>query len=103
MSVIQSGVGLIAAERQRQIESEGWDWSHDDEHQLAEMARAAACYALPAPLRGVGAVPNLWPWDEEWWKPGDRVRELAKAGALIAAEIDRLLRLNENEEAECEP
>jgi hypothetical protein len=29
-----------------------------------------------------------------WWKPtpSDRIRELTKAGALIAAEIDRLKR-----------
>lgn len=36
----------------------------------------------------------FWPytWAEKWWKPspGDRIRELEKAGALIAAEIDRL-------------
>lgn len=32
-----------------------------------------------------------WPWDEEWWKPSlDPIRNLEKAGALIAAEIDRL-------------
>jgi len=38
-----------------------------------------------------------WPWDEEWWKPdNDAVRNLAKAGALIAAEIDRLQRLQPN-------
>ena len=38
--------------------------------------------------------PRWWPksWDIIWWKPTpkDRVRELAKAGALIAAEIDRI-------------
>jgi hypothetical protein len=30
-----------------------------------------------------------------WYKPSkdDRIRELEKAGALVAAEIDRLLRL----------
>lgn len=34
-----------------------------------------------------------WPWAKEFWKPDstDRVKELAKAGALIAAEIDRIL------------
>ena len=26
----------------------------------------------------------------EWWKPADRLRNLIKAGALIAAEIDRI-------------
>lgn len=37
----------------------------------------------------------MWPFSQEWWKPtpDDRIRELAKAGALIAAEIDRLQRM----------
>jgi hypothetical protein len=43
---------------------------------------------------------ELWPWDESWWKPGDRIRELAKAGALIAAEIDRLNRIAAMESAQ---
>ena len=36
-------------------------------------------------------------WEQKWWKPtpNDRVRELTKAGALIAAEIDRLTRPEE--------
>jgi hypothetical protein len=35
----------------------------------------------------------LWSWDEEYKKPTPEnpVRQLAKAGALIAAEIDRLV------------
>ena len=40
-------------------------------------------------------MPDLFPksWDWTWWKPSpnDRIRELSKAGALIAAEIDRIL------------
>jgi hypothetical protein len=39
-------------------------------------------------------VPSSWPWDYDWWKPSDDpIRNLTKAGALIAAEIDRLNRL----------
>jgi len=35
-----------------------------------------------------------WPWEREAWKPSeDPIRNLVKAGALIAAEIDRLQRL----------
>lgn len=36
--------------------------------------------------------PPMWPWDWQYWHPtpSDRIRELAKAGALIAAAIDRL-------------
>ena len=104
------GVALIADERRRQIEREGWSASHDDEHNRDELALAAATYALPPKMRGKKSlgmwqpsrspawemiVPTLWPWEYDWWKPepNDRVRELVKAGALIAAEIDRLRRL----------
>ena len=82
-----SGVGLIAEERKRQIEKEGWLAAHDDEHANGEMAQAAACYTL-----GEDCVE--WPWEEEWWKPKDRISDLVRAGALIAAEIDRLTRLS---------
>jgi hypothetical protein len=102
----KTGIELIAEERRRQIEVEGWTAEHDATHVNDEMARAAAVYALPYPLRGRrllidGGAPSHWPiqtWSKEWFKPAPedtligegRIRELAKAGALIAAEIDRL-------------
>lgn len=105
----EDGLALIAAERQRQITAEGWTPEHDAGHGDGELARAAGCYALVAGmpsdmrddvLRGDRDWPPSppWPWEREWWKPGadnsteSRIRELAKAGALTAAEIDRLLR-----------
>lgn len=37
-----------------------------------------------------------WPWDADAWKPTqDPIRQLVKAGALIAAEIDRRQRAGE--------
>lgn len=40
---------------------------------------------------GWDEAPDRWPWAPEAWKPDpDPVRNLVKAGALIAAEIDRL-------------
>jgi hypothetical protein len=86
-----NGIEIIAAERQRQIEQEGWSAEHDDEHREGELGKAAACYAQPPEI---GVRCQDWPWDRKWWKPtpSDRIRELAKAGALIAAEIDRLKR-----------
>jgi hypothetical protein len=39
-------------------------------------------------------VEAAWPWDKERWKPSmDPKRNLVKAGALIAAELDRLYEL----------
>jgi hypothetical protein len=121
-SPLSDGVSLIAAERKRQVEKEGWTPAHDDEHTMQEIALAAAVYAWPQP-RPL-AVKKAWPWDRGWFKPtipeyeltgcgcrgaGEcehwggvspdaravaRIRDLTKAGALIAAEIDRLSRLS---------
>lgn len=92
-----SGIDLIAAERQRQIDQEDFSHEHDDCHDEGELARAAACYAFPI-IPGPHDLPIGWPtdWDADWWKPSDDpIRNLAKAGALIAAEIDRLLRMSD--------
>lgn len=92
---MSTGTELIAAERQRQIDAEGWTPEHDRDHVGDHLARAAVCYATPADMRSYRSgftVPGFWPWEARFWKPtpDDRVRELVKAGALIAAEIDRL-------------
>jgi hypothetical protein len=102
---MKTGIERIAEERQRQIEKEGWDASHDFRHKHDELARAGATYALPARLRKLfkNGKPVMFPFTVEWWKPAahiehgkyydnaeERIRELEKAGALIAAEIDRI-------------
>ena len=101
------GVELIAVERKRQIEAEGWTPEHDDGHTEGELVEAAIRYAYEGIRRGLDPSEvtdfNLpkWPWDRASWKPSatrgvirrpDAIRNLAKAGALIAAEIDRLQR-----------
>ena len=93
-----TGVELIHAERQRQITSEGWTAAHDDEHAEGDLIRAAICYAdnaRPWKYRfGVARI-TVWPWDIKWMKlTGGPIRNLVKAGALIAAEIDRIQRIN---------
>lgn len=100
------GARRIAAERLRQIEIEGWEPSRDLEYTRGQLAWAATCYAAPSPIfaetRGVGHVrfSDPWPWAPAWDKrpePGapidERIRALEKAGALVAAEIDRLLHM----------
>ncbi len=92
---MKSGIELIAEERQRQLEVEEWTPEHDALHTDESLAVAASCYALPEQYDRAEYVDNLWMWAEGWWKPTpeNRVRELVKAGALIAAEIDRLNQL----------
>lgn len=92
------GAHLILAERGRQKSEEGWTSSHDDEQEHGELAIAAACYAvtnldqcvITDPIEGTDA----WPWDHQWDKrqKHGRIKRLKIAGALIAAEIDRLRR-----------
>ena len=90
---MKTGIEIIAEERQRQISVEGWTPEHDAQHENGELAIAATCYAYPETALYVGEIRvENWPFEPEYFKPSprDRVRELAKAGALIAAEIDRL-------------
>lgn len=108
-----TGAGRIFAERLRQVREKGFHYLADDSYRSQQLARAAVCYALPyQDSRRLGptedGIPPLeWPWPAVAWRPGqgvwidghvrlsidDRVRELEKAGALCAAEIDRLVRL----------
>ena len=92
-----SAVDLIAEERQRQIDFEGFDAPHDDEpadHGHEELAVAAACYAAPDHVKD-----GSWPWPVSHYKriKHSRLKQLVIAGALIAAEIDRDLRRQQRE------
>jgi hypothetical protein len=89
-----TGIGLMAAERKRHLTEEG----HTDEADAAieepELAWKAWCYLDRAAADAVANPdpPSMWPGERAQWKPGPtRIRMLVKAGALIAAEIDRLL------------
>ena len=93
---MKTGSQLIAEERERQIKEEGFIPEEDKIYINVELSNAAACYIASSQatiMRGIvcSDVVNLWPWESEWWKPSkDPIRDLVKAGALIAAEIDRL-------------
>lgn len=114
----RDGASRISAERARHVAEEGWIPKHDDAHARGELAAAAACYAVAA--LGGGSIRDgevtevatfwgpehdvyrgeAWPWDEEHDRrprPGcsieERQRALEKAGALCAAEWDRLERI----------
>lgn len=101
------GIALVAIERARQVRDEGWSSGHDDEHVAGELARAAVAYGITAvwqqfavwpPVAGEPAEEIEWPWLDHWYKPGPTAEQtLVKAGALIAAEIDRLRRSQPNE------
>jgi hypothetical protein len=98
---MQSGSFLIATERARQITEEGHTPSSDDRYTGQQLARAADSYLLahtnPDEEAGGDATKTRpgddWPWGKKRFKPSaDPIRNLVMAGALIAAEIDRLQR-----------
>lgn len=88
---------MFLIERARQIQAEGCKPEHDDGYIHGELARAAAAYALPEEARdryNAARLPSVWPWGSASWKPSpdDRLREIVKAGALLLAEAERLIR-----------
>ena len=107
----KSGVQLITKERWRQITEEGWTAEHDKQHTDYELAKVAVCYASPwLVYERMESGDGVWfndPWPNGWDKQYDkrkrqnkqlvpnrilpkseRIRNLVKAGALIAAQID---------------
>lgn len=110
-----SGAQRIEEERHRQV-ALGYGRAHDaDEHTTGELTRAALCYAIQALSQSTGWTGNshrfyprghppymgghqrfAWPFDIDSWRPSDdAIRNLEKAGALLAAEIDRLVALRD--------
>ncbi len=82
-----TGAELIAAERKRQIEQEGWTAEHDKQHSPTSLKQAAHSYLL---ADGPDAeLPAGWPWATKRWKPKDRKQNLIRAGALYLAAADR--------------
>lgn len=89
-----SGADLIRIERERQIKDEGWTADYDSQHTDGELALAAVAYILAGEENSSCGFYNatyFWPWKYDLWKPKDRLQNLVRAGALIAAEIDRIL------------
>lgn len=100
-----NGVERIAAERKRQIEEKGFTAEHDAQHTGNALAWAAVHFAIPDYLEfdHSGVVMHVYPEafailaqrgrlqiDFNRFGYGNRIRQLEVAGALIAAEIDRL-------------
>jgi len=89
---MKTGIELIEEERKRQINKEGFTTSTDLINcPNGKLAEAASCYSTTSQTEETKADPPItWPWGKGWWKPKTKLRNLARAGALIAAEIDRI-------------
>lgn len=95
-----SGTIMILHERARQCRELGYDSKHDDEHDRCELISAAVAMALAAKEELTGKRQGAllhWPFQVREFKHKPAVEMLVKAGALIAAEIDRLGRVESAE------
>ena len=98
---MKTGIELIAEERQEQITKHEWDAEHDAIHSYGELRKVAAvlcCVGTDATVISpdeFASGENVWGLEEKL-KNND-VHRLKVAGALIAAEIDRITALNTNQ------
>jgi len=98
-----SGIEMIKNERQEQIEKHGFNAEHDDreDNKHGELAQAAACLLSMdfAEWRGESIwvdYPDSWSSEhEDRFRKKNKIDRLVIAGALIAAEIDRLVKIKE--------
>ena len=86
-----SGAGMILEERGRQIQELGYDDAHDRQYSVENFVMAAMAYLDLHKNNDNCCEPiAYWPFDPQYFKPRTLERDLVKAGALIAAAIDRL-------------
>lgn len=99
METTKSGIELIAQERREQIEKHGYSAEHDNGHCYGEIAKVAAVLAVMHTDAKVNCPDQLYgsnndPWGLVTKIKGDKIKALTVAGALIAAELDRLNAIN---------
>lgn len=90
------GADAIREERQRQIVVENHTAFKDDLYVDSALAAAGAAYAVYAATGDRDKAMSVWPesWDKRHFKPSpDHRVNVKKAGALMAAEYDRLERI----------
>lgn len=100
--VMEDGISYIVNERIKQ-KLTGYNDAHDEKYTNNELIKAAMCYLEVADTANIrddaahyhrfaNSTKIYWPWTAKHWHPSnDVIENLQKAGALIAAEIDRVL------------
>ena len=95
---MKTGIELISEERHKQIAKWGSTDTHDINHEDFELSRAACAISYKAPddIQTLIYAPD-WAWELRVKYVNDDIKKLQIAGALIAAEIDRLNQLKSNQ------
>jgi hypothetical protein len=82
-----AGAVAIFDERWRQIHQKGYT-AEDDQQYVNQLLRASLSYIHESIYPGAGI--DDWPFPIEHFKPTTPERNIAKAGALLAAHLDKL-------------
>jgi hypothetical protein len=91
---MKTGIELITEERWEQVYKHGWSRDSDVKHHFGELAKYAAALAVIGTdaqiVENGEEFEDVWDLVDKHKDPKDRIHSLKVAGALIAAEIDRL-------------
>ena len=87
---MKNGIDLIKEEREKQIVKHGYDLKHDSTHSNKELVLAAMSYLTAAYNHNGALGAESWPFDIDTYNFEGYIESLKKAGAFIAAELDRI-------------
>jgi hypothetical protein len=103
----KSAIRTIAAERKRGVRKHKYTADKDDLLTRGELTKGAMSYLAIADMQLQGVtraelnIPTFWPFEQSRFQPSEfPTRNLVKAAAMVAAEIDRLNRLALKQAAE---
>lgn len=99
MSKTLEALYLVLGERSRQINHHGYTEDIDDKYVNGELAQASTAYHVTNDDEIGDTASQFWPsnWDQEGFKPSSNpIVNATKAAALALAELERLLRKEEN-------
>lgn len=104
---MKTGIELVADERKRQIEIEGYTAEHDAQHNASELISAAIDYARSAVAFAIfeenggetsfecvehviADIKKSFVWGRDAFKPKSCLEDLKRSAALMVAAIDRI-------------
>jgi hypothetical protein len=86
---MKNGIELITEEREKQVNKYNHTAASDSIYKDKELLRASMTYLMLALTQSTDGK-QYWPWHPDWLHNEGYIENLKKAGAFIAAELDRV-------------
>lgn len=87
---MKTGIEQISEERVKQIAKYGYNVYHDEGYKNKELLFGALTYLKKAMWNNGFNEEETWPFEKQYFNDEGYIENLKKAGAFIAAELDRL-------------